>query len=146
MKHIPIAAQNGKSFALHGCVRASAQFSARGMFTIVSSPAATFSCSHSCFTWRCLTLPTPWRRITPLAADASVRNSSGSSSPREAANLWTFSPSTAPLRAAFSSASHEDNAMLDCNLHHQLMVCWPLHTTPHWCFSWWSDHRPSPSR
>ena len=75
-------------------------------------------------------MPTPWRRITPLAADASVRSSSGSSSPSEAANLWTLSPSTAPLRAALSSASHEDKAMFDWSLHHQLIVCWPRHTTP----------------
>ena len=122
IKHIPIASQNGRSWAPHGCVNASEQFSALGIFTIVSSPAATFSCSHSCLTCRCLTLPTPWRKITPLAADASVLNSRVKLSPSAAASLWTFSPSTAPFRAALSSASHEDRAMLDWSLHHQLIV------------------------
>ena len=64
MKHMPITSQKGSSDAPHGCVSASAQFSTLGIFTIVSSPAATFSCSQSCLTWRCLTLPTPCRSIT----------------------------------------------------------------------------------
>ena len=75
-------------------------------------------------------MPTPWRKITPRAANASVLNSRVNVSPNDAASLWTLSPSTAPLRAALSSASHEDRAILDWCLHHQLMVWLPQQTTP----------------
>eukprot|EP00974_Lingulodinium_polyedra_P027451 2653551-Lingulodinium_polyedra.AAC.1 len=89
----------------------SAGLSAPKTFRRRKSPLRRRSCTQSCPTARCRTLPIPVRRQMPMAALLSAPTSSCKDSPRSAARLISPRPSAAPLTMPANSASPELRAM-----------------------------------
>ena len=101
-----------RSGALKCLVKASPGFSTPGTFSKSTSPDRICCWTQRSDVSKCRIFPTPSLRLMPMAAVASVRNSSERGIPRSAPMDLRPRPWLMPLAIPPSSASPDDNAIV----------------------------------
>ena len=111
-------------------VNLSEVFSAPGILTKEKSPALSRSCVHRSAVARCLILPRPRRRHTPMAAMASVCTFRFHENPRSCAMEIKPREMPVPLQIPMSSYSPDDNVTVLWVTDQCFSRCLPRRATP----------------